>query len=764
MSLETVPIPNLFNGVSQQPPSLRLPTQAELQENLYSAIATGTRKRPPTVHIAKLSAVTDAAAFVHFINRDANERYEVRIRNGAIEVWDLTTGTAQAVSTPDGVGYLASTSPLDDFVAVTVADYTFIVNRSIATAMLPDRSGRPITPVVLSTLTHVTTTATGTTATAHSLAVGDWVKISGAAQTAYNGWFIVASVPTTTTFTYLMASDPLANATGSLSYTAVKGAVDATKQTFSALSAGTGSGLITQITGDNSNNFGRYYVKDVGPGNVYNECIAPGILYKIDPATMPMQLVRTGVGQFTLTKVSWDDRTVGDDLSNPVPSFIGNKIVDVFFHRNRLGFLSKESLILARSGSHTNFFAQSVTAVLDSDPIDKAATYTKVAYLRSAISIDNTLMIYSDQAQFQLSGGLDGLLTPKNAKLDPVTEYESKASVRPVAAGQDVYFAVPRGGYTAIREYFVQQGSVTHDAADITAHVPSYIKGSVYQIASTTTEEILAVLANGEPNVIDIYKYYWTEDGRKLQSSWSKFVFDPADIVMGGVFIGTRLYVSFDRADGHYLEYIDFQPFLTDGTLPFLVHLDRKVTLTGTYDAINGWTTWTLPYPDAAVFQVALGDAWGANSGNLLPTVVRPSSTTIRATGDYSAHPVLVGRQYTARYRFSRFYVKDDKGQSVTSATLKVMTISVSFDKTGYFRIEVTPLNRPTYKYAYTGRKLNTGTAILGVPPIGTGQFRAPVDADSGEVTIDIVNDTFLPCNLLSAEWEADVTMRTKRT
>ena len=48
MALISQSIPNLINGVSQQPPSLRLNTQAELQENGLSSVVTGLSKRPCT--------------------------------------------------------------------------------------------------------------------------------------------------------------------------------------------------------------------------------------------------------------------------------------------------------------------------------------------------------------------------------------------------------------------------------------------------------------------------------------------------------------------------------------------------------------------------------------------------------------------------------------------------------------------------------------------------------------------------------------------
>ena len=47
MPLITEQISNLINGVSQQPPSLRLASQCETQENGLVTIAEGLKKRPP---------------------------------------------------------------------------------------------------------------------------------------------------------------------------------------------------------------------------------------------------------------------------------------------------------------------------------------------------------------------------------------------------------------------------------------------------------------------------------------------------------------------------------------------------------------------------------------------------------------------------------------------------------------------------------------------------------------------------------------------
>jgi hypothetical protein len=65
-------------------------------------------------------------------------------------------------------------------------------------------------------ITRSSTTATATTLAVHGRSVGDWVTIAGAAQSEYNGTFQIATVPTTTTFTYTVAGSPATPATGTI--------------------------------------------------------------------------------------------------------------------------------------------------------------------------------------------------------------------------------------------------------------------------------------------------------------------------------------------------------------------------------------------------------------------------------------------------------------------------------------------------------------------------------------------------------------------
>lgn len=106
---------------------------------------------------------------------------------------------------------------------------------------------------------------------------------------------------------------------------------------------------------------------------------------------MPHILVRNSDGTFTMKKAEWSKREIGDDDSNPQPSFIDQHINDIFFYRNRLGVIAGENVILTRSADFFNFWMTSALEVQDTDPIDLAVSDNKIATLLHAVPYDETL-------------------------------------------------------------------------------------------------------------------------------------------------------------------------------------------------------------------------------------------------------------------------------------------------------------------------------------------------------------------------------------
>jgi hypothetical protein len=62
-----------------------------------------------------------------------------------------------------------------------------------------------------------------------------------------------------------------------------------------------------------------------------------------------------------------------------------------------------------------------------------------------------------------------------------------------------------------------------------------------------------------------------------------------------------------------------------------------------------------------------------------------------------------------------------------------------------------------------TSNILASGNNVIGAVPLENGQYNFLVQSKNDQVSIALVNDTFLPSNYLSAEWEAHYTSRSQR-
>jgi hypothetical protein len=125
--------------------------------------------------------------------------------------------TAKTASVPAPIGgwnardSLANMQPMDAVQLVnwfpTPTDVTMRKGYTVSSILTTSTNVRTI-----SSITYVDTTATLTTATAHSLTTGAYVSITGTTPAAYSGVFKI-TVTSTTKFTYTMASTPANNAT-----------------------------------------------------------------------------------------------------------------------------------------------------------------------------------------------------------------------------------------------------------------------------------------------------------------------------------------------------------------------------------------------------------------------------------------------------------------------------------------------------------------------------------------------------------------------
>ena len=775
-------IPNLVQGISQQSPSLRLSSQAEIQENAFSSLVEGLHKRAPLDYVATLKNSVTSGQAVHLINRDVNERYFVFIdASNNIAIYALA-GNQKTVTYPNGTAYLNTSTPATSFRFVTVADHTFVLNTDITAQMSSALS--PVYPtkglvavkqgdynqrytIYLdgSIAADITTSSTDQVQTRTS-------DIADRLATAVNGQSnFTATADGSTVIIEKTGNADFDLATydslGDTGLSATMGVV----QRFDELPRVAPHGYVAQVQGDQTNNFDDYYVKFVAQNAGYSgasdgtwiEWIKPNIQYELDKTTMPHLLIRQPNGSFTFEQANYGDRAVGDEDSIPNPTFVGQKLNDIFFFQNRLGILAGENVVMSRTAEYFDFFGATARVFLDTDPIDVAASHTKVSLLQHAIPFDRKLLLFSDQTQFILKGG--DFLTPKNTSIAQTTEYEASTGAKPATAGNVVYFPATRGGFTSVREYYVIDESDRSDAIDVTSHVSKYIPDGVYDMAASTTENSLVCLTSNDTSTMYIYKWHWS--GReKMQSAWFKYNFNGLEI-LNAEFIESALYVVGNKSGKTILYTINFDEGRFDTDQTYVTRLDFRLSeadCTVSYDSNADATTFTIPFELQTPFVVTRG----TNQGTIIP-VTSSTATTVVVAGDKSSAQVFLGERYNMKYEFSEPTLKEgtDGGGRVAIAggRLQIKHWLMRYQDSGEFdcKVESKVGGNAAQVYAFTGRLVGGGENIIGSTKLTSGDFKFPVMIKSERAKITIESNSHLPCQFLSAEWEGNMHLRAKR-
>lgn len=815
MPVYTSHVGSLLNGVSRQTPQLRLRSQGEDMINGYPTLAKGLGKRPPVKFLKEVGlSIGWTDAKTHWINRDSLERYCVQIKNGDLRVFDLA-GNPKTVNFPDGKAYLSVASPDENIVALTVADYTFIVNRTVTAAMDAtdvsaalfndalinikagnysrsyrlivdgvqvayistadgsDRSHGPtidpvnITKTLIQLATNVTASTTidtlPTSVTGRTITGADWDSsvAEGGGQLGFAPWSVVRY--DNAMYIYNSTSDftlDVEDGFNGRAMRACKGSIN----DFTDLPLAAPAGFKIKITGDTANDFDDFWLeheKDVSDAEgTWKECIAPSTVQSLDAATMPHILVREADGTFTFKKATWEPRKVGDTESCPDPAFVGQTINDVVFFRNRLAIMAGENISLSRAGDYFNFFIETVTTALDTDPIDVGLSTDTVANIYHGKVLSNDLLLFSDQRQLRLTGG--DLLKPDTTAIRDLSAFLCDVDVEPIVVGERVYFLKNFGQSTSVREYWVDQQTQNAEELEITNHCPDFIPGGVFEMAGSGSLNMLALLTTQRRDRIYNHHFFWAADGTKPQSAWGYWELPTGSFVEGIEFFDTSLYMLVTFAGRMMLCRMDLEVGLTDSAYEWQMALDFKVNKTdpemGTilYDATNDWTTIVMPWQPLDDVEVWTNGSSSEYGPGVKLNVINRVGSTVYVAGNHVPTAFTVGQPYTFRWRFSEFFLKDKHDDPQVDGRAQIIRMSLWHADSASFSVTVTPTNKDpiTYDYLAVAEVTDDPDTTYNEVTPQDGNFNFPVKAKHDKVTVDIINDSALPAWFISAEYK----------
>src|SRR6056300_18968 len=510
-------------------------------------------------------------------------------------------------------------------------------------------------------------------------------------------------------------------------------------------------------TKDN-NYFGEgSWIETVGWEEDTSTGLSKGIELALKRDTLPLQLKPTDdtFDNWTLSTAEWTPRIAGDNLSNPAPSFVGSEIKDIFFFKNRLGFLTQHNIIFSEADEYFNFWRSTVLSLLDSAPIDVGISHSKVVELKHAITFQEKLLLFSDSTQFVLKG--NELLTPKTVSITPTTEYDSSETITPLALNNYLYFNFKRNNSSGFMEYYIDNDNNIFDAVEITAQIPTYIPSTIELMDGCSVENLLVTISSDRTTLF-VYKFFW-QDKEKIQSAWQKFTFTRS--IVSFHFINSDLYIITKDSSNTFLEKLPMENRLQDQS-GYNLLLDSRIdgsTLTTSYNANTKTTTISdFPYdPQGVEIYTKKGHK---------VAFTRTSATEGTVGTDLTSTDFFARVPYDMLYRFSDQTLKQPTERGGRSSSIyafqTIRSGSLNYAETGHFTVEVTPKFRDTYSYAFNPDVLGSNLTLNNFVP-QDGHFRFPVQAQPNDATIQIKSSSALPVKILAAEFESMMIPRSRR-
>ena len=839
MPAVTQTTPNFLGGVSRQNDDKKLINQVTECENGYPDPTYGLLKRPGMEHINVLkkangdaftkSELADAAWF--FIDRDDAGSYIGAIKGSNIYVWTKENGTFCTI-TNNGASYLTGTKQ-SDYQFRSVQDVTVITNKTVTTAMQAAGTyvANSVGTVKLVTLSQnkysvtiqgikseveaqSTTTYddflvydSGNTNTNHHLvdAIVDTITTEqGNSNTDFDGVWSLEAYPNSlvikrTTGTNAVVTDYTAPTGTPLAFT-IEGKGGAgnlslevfqdSAQSSSDLPAESFDGHHVKIINTTSADDDYYLQYEAfntpasgkvkrGPG-FWKEAVARDVSPGLDASTMPYQLENTGATTFTFKQIPWTARLVGDDNSNPSPSFIGYTITGTFFYNNRFGVLSEDNIFFGAANDSFNFFVKSALTQTDADPVDLNVASVRPVVLTDVLPSPQGLLLFSARQQFQVLSTSATTLTPTTTVIRAISNYEMDTDIPPVDVGTTTGFINTVPGYSKLFTMQLREIEQSPLVVDISKTVLEWIPDTINSLAVSPQNSVL-MMADRDGSYIYLYRFY--NNGEKdLFQAWVKWelptTLQAVDIIDDDVIIVSQ------HEDEYTLGKIVLDQIPTGDVVatststtgnPCLDMATRPVSPAGgidavVYDSTNDLTKIYVSYtpidekqaimllsvPTADVGTSAVIDA---DAGYYATAEERTESGTgyryFEVKGDFTdyADGIVVGYGYDFEVTLPKFYYRPQPNTTDFTAALTISRVKFSVGRTGAIRFKVKADGSNEWKnveHTTDGDYYNADSN----PVKAERQFIVPIHQRNTNFELKVTSDFPYPVSLVSMMWE----------
>lgn len=544
----------------------------------------------------------------------------------------------------------------------------------------------------------------------------------------------------------------------------------------------------------------------------------------IDKLTMPYVIDKNKVRKtqsIVLEPTSWERSRAGDEDSNPVPSFIGTRINDIFFYGSRLGIATDDTIVMSAIDKFNVFFRTTASKTLTSERVDIKLDSSKLGYsaINNVVTYDGKLLVNTESTQGVLLVNTAFDLT--SARLSEVSSY-TLGNTKPLPVANGIYFALTNNGYTNIYNYQAT-GNNTYEAINMTKHVPTYIEGTVDSMGYAENFTVISVQENKK--VLYVQNRY-SQGNQVLQNAWSKWelTYDVEYFYFedNNLFIVMSATDSLDAVNTFICKY-DLTPQVVSessdeayiGWIPYLDVYTKDKTLIENFPEFVGindrygtpYDTVAEAYDSTEVSQLNFGTLEGPFYDSLSPiyywkvdgntiTIVWNDGTAIVVGNSTQTYVDFGGYRYykgdesvdTGFFQVSRasatpeVYYEDSVVYGVpfpvtvglseiiprmqtqdgyvvmNYAKLILRRMRLFLSKSGVFSVNIDFADRRDFSIKYSGQPL--GKKLLGRGNVSDINFNFPINGKSDKISIVISSNSSTPFNLLSAEWQGQLTVK----
>jgi hypothetical protein len=461
----------------------------------------------------------------------------------------------------------------------------------------------------------------------------------------------------------------------------------------------------------------------------------------------------------------WKYREVGDNETNPMPSFVGYPIDTVSFYKNRIVFASRQNVICSQAGDYFNFFASTVITIVDSDPIDLSASTLKPIRLKHAIAAPQGLLLFGDNAQLLLSTTTEAF-SPKTAEINALSTFSQTDKVAPLDIGSSYIFIEEGEKASSVYEMAITDANIKPQSIELTRFIPTYIPAAILDMQVSQSAGTMAILSKQELSSLYLYRWF-NLTGDQRVSGWFRWIL-PGDIQFftfdhdilfvvtkhGSNYVLSKMSLLTDTPsesllfEGQYLDVrldlFDYNPTLTYDAAADLTHVCFK----DGFEDLDEQPVLVFLNPDIAGYfeeQTLQYDASKPVGEKYFLTV----------EGNETTSSFAIGYKYEALAQLPAFYVVTDEARGVkdTINIPRVSRIKVNSYNSGPYRAVIKSDGRDDFVLQLPQINANNYQAN-NIPIIRNAQSTVPVLAKGDQVEFELIADSPFQTAFTSLNWE----------